>query len=185
MKHNQIFIHKVIYTFFIFVLMATVMLYADNNCSNLYKVTATQLNVRSQASTKGNVIGTLHNGDQVCINEESGNWGRTSAGWISKKHLVLLSNTNRNHAQSVSVPNASSSGDTTGLMVLVIVIVIGSIIFFTLKTLFYHTLISFGMAEADGRSKNGIRLTRLGKFLASISGLLLFLLFLFIGSLSK
>lgn len=189
MIKNRFFFKKVVNLFFgmISVLLLFVSVQANaENCTSVYKVTATQLNVRSQASTQGNVIGTLHKGDQVCISQESGNWGRISTGWISKKHLLLLNNSvDRNYAQSESVPNNSSSGDKMGLMAIIIVIIVVSIIFFALKTLFYHTLISFGMAEADGRSKNGIRLTRLGKFLASISGLLIILLFLFIGSLSK
>jgi hypothetical protein len=41
------------------------------------------------------------------------------------------------------------------------------------------------MAEPDGRAKNGIRLTRLGKFMASISGLIIFFIFMLIGSMSK
>jgi len=46
------------------------------NCTSVYQVTATQLNVRDQASTSGSVIGALHRGDQVCIAQESGNWGK-------------------------------------------------------------------------------------------------------------
>lgn len=156
------------------------------SCAAFYQVTATQLNVRDQASIKGNIIGILHKGDQVCIGQERGNWAKTKNGWISKKHLVLLNNTNQNTVQPISSSSTNnSSEDTKGLIGVILFIIIISGIFFALKTLFYHMLISFGMAEPDGRSKNGIRLTRLGKFFASISGLLFFLLILLIGSLSK
>jgi hypothetical protein len=155
------------------------------SCTSIYQVTATQLNVRDQASTSGAITGTLDEGDQVCISQERGNWGRTDNGWISMKHLVLLDNINQDSTQTVNTTNSNTSGDSSGLMVVIIVIIILAAIFFALKTLFYHSLISFGMAVPDGRSKSGIRLTRLGKFLASISGLLLFLLFLVIVSQPK
>ena len=156
------------------------------SCTSIYQVTATQLNVRDQASTKGNIIGTLYNGDQVCISQEHGNWRKTDSGWVSKKHLQLMDNSNQNSVQSISTSNSNTSDDNGKGMVFGLgILIVLAFIFFGLKTLFYHTLISLGMAEPDGRAKNGIRLTRLGKFMASISGLIIFFIFMLIGSMSK
>jgi len=46
-------------------------------------VTATQLNVRSDATTNSETVGSLNYGARVEILEKSGNWGRTKDGWIS------------------------------------------------------------------------------------------------------
>ena len=156
------------------------------SCTSVYQVTATQLNIRDQASTSGKVIGALHNGDQVCIDQESGNWGKTDSGWVSKKHLQFMETSSQNTVQSVSSSTKQSSDDDgRGMVVGLGILIVLAFIFFGLKTLFYHTLISLGMAEPDGRAKNGIRLTRLGKFMASISGLIIFFIFMLIGSMSK
>ena len=167
-----------------FLLLVSVQVNAEN-CTSIYKVTATQLNVRSQASTQGNVIGTLHKGDQICISQENGNWGKTNAGWVSKKHLAFIDNTSSNSNYVASTSQNSTSSDNSGLIAIIIFIIIISIVFFLLKNLFYHTIIRFGMAEPDGRSKSGIRLTRLGKFMRGISGLVIFVLFLIFMSTSK
>lgn len=46
-------------------------------------VTATELNIRSDASTTAERVGSLSYGARVEILEKSGNWGRTKDGWIS------------------------------------------------------------------------------------------------------
>lgn len=51
-------------------------------------VTASALNIRSLPSTSGKVVGTYSKGATVKITEESGDWVKTSKGWISKKYLV-------------------------------------------------------------------------------------------------
>ena len=156
------------------------------NCTSVYQVTATQLNIRDQASTSGKVIGALHKGDQVCLTQESGNWGKTNSGWVSKKHLQFMGNSSQSSVQSASSSTKQSSDDDgRGMVIGLGILIVLAFIFFGLKTLFYHTLISLGMAEPDGRAKNGIRLTRLGKFMASISGLIIFFIFMLIGSMSK
>lgn len=50
-------------------------------------VTATQLNIRSSASTDGDKVGSLSYGDRVEILEKSGSWGRTSKGWIHMDYV--------------------------------------------------------------------------------------------------
>ncbi len=80
-------------------LFASVQVSAEG-CTYLHQVTAIQLNIRDQPNTSGRVIGVLHKDDQVCISKESGDWGKTNSGWVSKKHLALLDNTNQNSIQS-------------------------------------------------------------------------------------
>ena len=50
-------------------------------------VTASELNVRSSASTEGTKVGSLSFGDRVEILEKSGDWGRTKDGWISLNYV--------------------------------------------------------------------------------------------------
>ena len=45
-------------------------------------VTASELNIRSQASTDSDRVGSLTYGDRVNILEKSGSWGRIKDGWI-------------------------------------------------------------------------------------------------------
>ncbi len=167
------------------------------NCSSVYEVTATQLNVRSQPKTPSDILGTVKRGDKICVDSFNGKWAKTEYGWISGKYLRLIeqdivetqqtniSDTNTNNVPENDIVASNKSGDSSGLLVILAVIIILSIIFFALKTFFYHSIISLGLAETDGRSKNGIRLTRLGKFMKGILWILIIFIFLLIWSLSK
>ena len=57
------------------------------------KVTASSLNVRDAASTKGKDIGSLSRGDKVTILEVKGNWGKiaydSGYGWISLNYVEM------------------------------------------------------------------------------------------------
>ena len=50
-------------------------------------VTAKQLNIRASATTDSDSIGSYAYGARVEILEKSGNWGRTSKGWISLNYV--------------------------------------------------------------------------------------------------
>lgn len=50
-------------------------------------VTATQLNVRSDASTNSDTVGSLNYGARVEILEKNGKWGRTKDGWVSLDYI--------------------------------------------------------------------------------------------------
>lgn len=50
-------------------------------------VTASELNIRSSASTEADKVGSLSFGDRVAILEKSGDWGRTKDGWISLNYV--------------------------------------------------------------------------------------------------
>ncbi len=64
-------------------------------------VTATQLNVRSDASTNSDRIGSLNYGARVEILEKKGNWGRTKDGWISLDHVYQDGNTGTKTAKGI------------------------------------------------------------------------------------
>ncbi|MBR5514572.1 MAG: InlB B-repeat-containing protein [Clostridia bacterium] len=63
----------------------------------VYKVTATNLNMRAGAGTGYDILATLANGDQVTITKVSGTWGYCTfngvSGWVSMKYLSLVSAT--------------------------------------------------------------------------------------------
>ncbi len=50
-------------------------------------ITANNLNIRSEASTTGTVVGSYDKGDVVTILETSNGWGRTSKGWIKMDYV--------------------------------------------------------------------------------------------------
>lgn len=59
-----------------------------NNTGNgtAYFITASKLNIRSEASTNGSVEGSYVEGDRVIVLETKNGWGRTNKGWISLNH---------------------------------------------------------------------------------------------------
>ena len=64
-------------------------------------VTASELNIRSSASTTGDRVGSYRAGDRVEILEKSGNWGRTSKGWISLDYVYQDGTTGKNTAKGI------------------------------------------------------------------------------------
>ena len=50
-------------------------------------VTASSLNIRKEAKSDGEKVGTYKNGDKVTILEVNGEWGKTDKGWISLKYV--------------------------------------------------------------------------------------------------
>ena len=64
-------------------------------------VTASQLNIRSKAGTDGDRVGSLVYGDRVEILEKSGNWGRTTKGWISLDYVYQDGTTGKNTAKGI------------------------------------------------------------------------------------
>lgn len=58
-------------------------------------VTASQLNVRSSASTEGDKVKSLTYGTWVEIYEKSNGWGRTKDGWISLSYVYLDGDTTK------------------------------------------------------------------------------------------
>lgn len=62
-------------------------------------VTANQLNIRNSATQDSDKVGSLNYGDRVEILEKSGNWGRTSKGWISLNYVYQDGATGTNTAK--------------------------------------------------------------------------------------
>jgi len=69
--------------------------YLKNNqkCTSCV-VTITELNIRKNPNKyEKNIIGTVKQGDKVCIYGFSGKWGKTDQGWISGKYLAPIDKT--------------------------------------------------------------------------------------------
>ena len=79
-------------------------------------VTATELNIRSSASTNGERVGGLKYGARVEILEKSGNWGRTKDGWISLDFVYQDGTTGTKTAKGIVTGNELNvrSGPGTG-----------------------------------------------------------------------
>ncbi len=79
------------------------------------KVTANNLNVRSTASTSGNILGKLQKGSTVSILSVEGNWIKIQyngqAAWISKEFVEMSSTSSQ-----PSVPNQSTPNSTSGMI---------------------------------------------------------------------
>ncbi len=83
---------KLSYLIFL-ILLANETLMAANHpsgqCVTYTVVTVEQLNIRDKPTKPSRVIGKANRGDNVCIYEFEGKWGRTEKGWISRKYLSL------------------------------------------------------------------------------------------------
>ena len=64
-------------------------------------VTASELNVRSSASTNGDKVGSLKYGARVEILEKDGTWGRTKDGWINLDFVYQDGTTGTNTSKGV------------------------------------------------------------------------------------
>lgn len=64
-------------------------------------ITASELNIRSKASTDGDIVGKLKTGDRVEILERSGGWGRIDKGWISLDYVYMDGTAGKNPAKGV------------------------------------------------------------------------------------
>lgn len=178
-----------------------------NECSSVYEVTTTQLNVRDNPNTSGEIIGKLNKHDRVCVSAISGNWAKTENGWVSGKFIkviehqmiaetvndldettekiVNVDNDGLETKTQQNIENTNTSSSWYGLIGLVIGVVIIAFIGFFLYNFFIHSLIALKLAEPDGRKKMGIRSTLLGRFVQGLLVFLLFLLFMMIGSISQ
>ena len=79
-------------------------------------VTASELNIRSSASTSAERVGSLNYGARVEIYEKSGNWGRTKDGWISLDFVYQDGTTGKRTAKGIVIGNGLNvrSGPGTG-----------------------------------------------------------------------
>lgn len=79
---------------------------SSTSSSYTVKITASALNIRTGASTKYKSVGTYKKGTVVTITTTSGNWGKTSKGWIYLGYTTRVS--------SSTSTTSSSNSYTTG-----------------------------------------------------------------------
>lgn len=80
----------------------------NNNTQNIKGVVDTNdLNIRSEASTDGDILGSYNKGDVVTILETKDGWGRTSKGWIKMDYVTTKSTTDN----SQNTDNATDNGN--------------------------------------------------------------------------
>lgn len=76
-------------------------------------VTASNLNIRSEATTDSEPVGSLKKGDRVEILEKKNNWGRIKQGWISLDHVKLDgTNTGNNGGNDTPAKPNEGNGST-------------------------------------------------------------------------
>lgn len=66
-----------------------------------YFITASELNIRDQAGTNGNKVGTYVKGDKVVVTETSNGWGKTDKGWISMNYAYKTGTQGTNTARGI------------------------------------------------------------------------------------
>ena len=52
-------------------------------------VTASELNIRSEADSSSTKVGSYAYGTRLTFTETSGNWGKTNKGWVSLKYVYM------------------------------------------------------------------------------------------------
>ena len=66
-----------------------------------YFITASQLNIRDEASVNGKQVGSYTEGDRVIVLETSNGWGKTDKGWISLQYAYKPGTTGTNTAKGL------------------------------------------------------------------------------------
>lgn len=77
-------------------------------------ITASDLHIRSEASTAGKILGSYRKGDVVTILETSNGWGRTSDGWIKLEYVNTTGSTEGSTTGSTTTNNNTTTNNTTG-----------------------------------------------------------------------
>ena len=82
----------------------------------VYFVTATQLNIRDEASTNGKQLGSYALGDKIVILETKNGWGKTDKGWVSMQYAYKTGATGTNTARGIVTSTGLNvrSGPGTG-----------------------------------------------------------------------
>ena len=78
-------------------------------------VTVSALNVRASASTESQVVGVLHEGDQVTIKETCGSWykitGGGKSGYASKNYIKVTNSSSSSSSNSSGSSGTCAPGD--------------------------------------------------------------------------
>jgi len=86
-----------------------------NTTSTKGVITATGgLMIRSEASTKGEVLGTYNKGDVVTILETKNGWGRTNKGWIKLEYVNTTGNTTGSNNNTNTNTNTNTGTNISG-----------------------------------------------------------------------
>lgn len=77
-------------------------------------ITASGLNIRKEASTTSDRVGSYNKGDVVTILETKNGWGRTNKGWIKMEYVSTNTNTNttNNNTTNNNTTNTTNTGNT-------------------------------------------------------------------------
>ncbi len=112
---------KGIKNYALFTLMNIIFLMAN---AETYIVTANKLNVRSEASKTGNIIGTFQQGDAVTVEEISGDWATVDihgeTGYVSTQYLASPESVQK----STETKKKSSVTDIIVTIILVSIIIV-------------------------------------------------------------
>lgn len=175
---------------------------AEEGQAGYYRVTAVELNVRSDPDRNGRIITTVKVGQTLFVSYFEGKWGKIDLGWVSGKYLKRVDqiksskdsegHLSSNFAESKNTNKLKNSKEKPespnpyGLLKLIIGLIIISTIGYYLYNFFIHSLIALKLAEPDGRNKMGIRSTLRGRFIRRlfiwIIVLILFYIFMAQGS---
>lgn len=82
------------------------------------KITASALNIRTGASTKYKSVGTYKKGTIVTITQTSGNWGKTSKGWIYLGYTTKVTSSSTSTSTSTSAKYTTGTYKVTGASLL-------------------------------------------------------------------
>ena len=111
---------KKIKNYALFILMNIICLMTN---AETYVVTADKLNVRSEASKTGGIIGTLQHGDAVNIENIDGEWATVNingkTGYVSTQYLVPSESSQK----SVKSKKKSSISETIFILFLLFIFV--------------------------------------------------------------
>jgi hypothetical protein len=138
----------------IILILSTNLFAVKSNCVSV-QVTAQQLNIRSQPSLKGQILGKHMHGDEICIFREFGNWLQTSDGWISKKYVTKVPQNIHSNTLLFSEKNIATEKNNVFVALLIVqeiilaIALIGGLllmaVWFIVKLILY--IISFGMID--------------------------------------
>lgn len=115
---------KGIKNYALFTLMNIIFLMAN---AETYIVTANKLNVRSEASKTGNIIGTFQQGDAVTVEGISGDWATVDihgeTGYVSTQYLASPESVQKSTETKKKSSVTEIIGEIIGTIIIVSIIV--------------------------------------------------------------
>ncbi len=105
----------------------------QKNCTSLYKVTVTRLNIRSDPKKTSSILGTVNLGDEICVGRISFDekWANTASGWVYKEYIKFVPQKTIDNLQisrsNNKIPKGSAS--TSSFAVWTVIFIIGVLLF--------------------------------------------------------